>query len=128
MRLNEALTAPAKCVIKMTDKAKAALEDKASSKKRKPDGGGDNVNPLLPKKAKINVPAGSMTLANNTSTDKDRILSPSPTPPPVVSRHAIVHTEEEEEALHEYIDLDNNEPANGDEVDDADEDPEDELN
>ncbi|KAG1900838.1 uncharacterized protein F5891DRAFT_1188325 [Suillus fuscotomentosus] len=39
---------------------------------------------------------------------------------------AIVHTEEEE-ALHEYIDLDNNEPANGDEVDDADEDPEDEL-
>ncbi|KAG1895337.1 uncharacterized protein F5891DRAFT_960313 [Suillus fuscotomentosus] len=68
-----------------------------------------------------------MTLANNTSTDKDRILSPSPTPPPVVSRCTIVCTEEEEEALHEYIDLDNNEPANGDEVDDADDDPEDEL-
>ncbi|KAG1852572.1 hypothetical protein C8R48DRAFT_777395 [Suillus tomentosus] len=113
MQLDEGLAAPAKCVIKMTGKAKAVLEDKASSKKRKPDGR-DNINPLLPKKAKKNVPAGSMTLANNTS-------SPSPTPLPVMSRRAIVRTEKEEEALHEYINLDNNAPAN------ADKDPEEQL-
>ncbi|KAG2070280.1 hypothetical protein BDR04DRAFT_1118466 [Suillus decipiens] len=102
MELNEA---PAKRIIKMTGKAKAALEDKASSKKCKPDGSGDSMNPLLPKKAR-KMPG----------------LFPLPTPPSIVARSTIVHTEEE--VVEE---VDNNEPANGDEVDDADENPEDEL-
>jgi hypothetical protein len=100
---NTLTTAAAKRVIKMTGKAKAALEEKgirSSSKKRKPDSTGDSMNPQ-PKKAKTNLPAGN---APTSCTDKDRSVttsSPSPTPPPVVSQRAVVRTEEEEAALYE---------------------------
>ncbi|KAG1720703.1 hypothetical protein EDB19DRAFT_1917787 [Suillus lakei] len=130
MQLNNALEATEKHVIKLTGKAKAALEDKASSKKHKPDGSGDNVNLLL-KKAKKNLPASGMTLADKDRPGTALLLSPSPTPPPVMSRCAVMCMEEEN-MLHECIDLDDDEPANSDsdaqlQVYDADESPQDEL-
>ena len=65
----------------------------------KPDSSGDNVNPQ-PKKTKINLLAG-----NACTTDKDRSLSPSPTPP-VTSQHAVasVHTDDLEEEAALYTD------------------------
>ena len=99
MQLDDTLAASTKRVVKMTSKAKAALEEKGTrSKKRKPDSSGDNAMNPQPKKTKINLLAG-----NARTTDKDRSLSSSPTPP-VASQHAVVHTDDSEEEAALYTD------------------------
>ncbi|KAG1873041.1 hypothetical protein DFJ58DRAFT_836857 [Suillus subalutaceus] len=83
-----------KCVTKLTDKAKAALEDKLDgsfSKKRKTNMtnmSGASMAPDNAKKAKTTQPSGSTT----------NITPPSP---PMAAHQAVVLTEEEEEAIYE---------------------------
>lgn len=113
MQLSFAATA--KRVIKITGKARAALEEKSlkmSSKKRKNDGGGDSANTHL-KKAKNNLQAGNTPTGSVGSADEDelveknssvtasRTVSMSPCPDSVSSRRALVRTEEEENAMNE---------------------------
>lgn len=79
-----------KRVTKLTDKAKAALEDKLDSsfsKKRKNDISDASAAPDNTKKAKPTQPSGS---ANVT-----------PPSPPMAARRAVVRTEEEEEAMYD---------------------------
>ncbi|KAG1797487.1 uncharacterized protein HD556DRAFT_1306615 [Suillus plorans] len=101
MQLSFAATA--KRVIKMTGKARAALEEKSlkmSSKKRKNDGGGDSANTHL-KKAQNNLQAGNTPTGSVGSADEDelveknssvtasRTVSMSPCPDSVSSRRAL---------------------------------------
>jgi hypothetical protein len=99
----------------MTGKAKAALEEKTirtSSKKRKTDGNGDSGNTNL-KKAKNTLLPGNTSTDSAGTTDEDEPVdknrpviasstaSSSPHPKLVSSRCAVVHTEEEKNALYE---------------------------
>ncbi|KAG1877278.1 hypothetical protein F4604DRAFT_1680309 [Suillus subluteus] len=105
--------ATAKQVIKMTGKAKAALEEKTvrtSSKKRKTDSNRDIGN-TNPKKAKKSLLPGNTPTDDAGSTDEDEAVdknrpvivsstaSLSPRPESVLNRHAVVRTEEEENAF-----------------------------
>lgn len=136
--------ATAKRVIKMTGKAKAALEEKTirtSSKKRKTDsnsGDSGNTNPKKAKKTLLpgNTPTdGAGTTDEDEPVDKNRPViasltaSLSPRPESVLSRRAVVRTEEEENAL--YKDKDNADTDNDNTVlsadNEADETAEDEL-
>lgn len=94
----------AKRITKMTSKAKAALEEKATgtSKKRRSDG--DNMNEQ-PKKVKTTPPAGSAP-TNSTSAPTNTTTAPQQDRPAItasessLSSRVVVRTEEEEEALY----------------------------
>jgi hypothetical protein len=95
-------SATAKRITKMTSRAKAALEEKAatSSKKRKPDGNGNNETQNL-KKAKTYRTTGTIPANSLTSANKD-FTTPVPTPS---GQRTIVRTEEA--AFHaDVIDVD----------------------
>ncbi|KAG1734355.1 hypothetical protein EDD22DRAFT_960099 [Suillus occidentalis] len=97
-------TAAAKQVTKLTDKAKAALEERLEasrpSKKCMIDANGASAVSNNLKKAKQNPPA---------DISKDRLVAKTSPPPsdvrmaaePCKIRHVIVHTKEEEEALYD---------------------------
>jgi hypothetical protein len=93
----------AKRITKMTSRAKAALEEKAatSSKKRKPDGNGNNETQNL-KKAKTYRTTGTIPANSLTSANKD-FITPVPTPS---GQHTIVRTEEEAAFHVDVIDVD----------------------
>ncbi|KAG2080022.1 uncharacterized protein F5147DRAFT_661507 [Suillus discolor] len=101
--------ATVKQVIKITGKAKAALEKQAIktlSKKQENNSSGDSGNMNLKKVKKIllpgNTPAnGAGSMDEDESVDKNRpVTAPlSPCPEMVLSWQAIVYTEEEENAL-----------------------------
>lgn len=106
MHLN-ILSGTPKWVTKMTSKARAALEEKATgtSKKRKPDESGLNVMEQL-KKAKTHPAAGntptspSLTAASKGPVTSSMESSKSTTPTAATSRRAVVRTEEEENSLY----------------------------
>ncbi|KAG2116481.1 uncharacterized protein F5147DRAFT_648972 [Suillus discolor] len=101
--------ATVKQVIKITGKAKAALKKqtiKTLSKKQKNNSSGDSGNMNLKKVKKTllsgNTPANSAgSVDEDELVDKNRpITAPlSLCPEMVLSRQAVVHTEEEENAL-----------------------------
>ncbi|KAG1740362.1 hypothetical protein EDB19DRAFT_1828564 [Suillus lakei] len=116
---------PAKRVIKMTGKAKAALEEKTirTSSKRKNDGSGDSANTHL-KKAKRNLLSGNTPTNSAGSTDEDKPVDKNRPVTASPSRHAVVRTEEEENLLNE----DGGEKMEASDAEDgADETAEDEL-
>ncbi|KAG1779915.1 hypothetical protein EV702DRAFT_1043301 [Suillus placidus] len=104
MQLN-LLSKTAKRVTKLTDKARAAIEEKldgASTKKRKNHTSGDSTAAIKFKKAKATQPDGS----GDRPSSEDITPPPQLAPVPVVHR-AIVRTEEEEAALYDDVNDDN---------------------
>jgi hypothetical protein len=103
MQLN-IFSTTAKRVTKMTSKAKAAIEEKATgpSKKRKPDGNNDKWMTSQLKKAKTHQAAGTDTPSSSLTAASTSSAVPimSPTLPVASSRRAVVRTEEEEDALY----------------------------
>lgn len=96
--------ATAKRVIKMTGKAKAALEEKTirtSSKKRKTDGSGDGANTHLKKAKKTLLPGNTPTNSAGSADEDEPVDKNRPVTASVPSRRAVVRTEEEENALYE---------------------------
>lgn len=106
-------TAAAKRVTKLTDKAKAALEERLEatgpSRKRKIDAKGASAVSNSSKKAKQNLPTDTSKDRPVVGASKDRpVAEASPSPPDVGTAaeprkicRAIVRTEEEEEALYD---------------------------
>ncbi|KAG1742795.1 uncharacterized protein EDB91DRAFT_1081416 [Suillus paluster] len=106
-------TTAARRVTKLTDKAKAALEERLEatgpSKKRKIDAKGASVVSKNSKKAKQNPPTDISKDRPVIGTSKDRPVAEASSPPPDVGtavelraiRRAIVRTEEEEKALYD---------------------------
>ncbi|KAG1737965.1 hypothetical protein EDB19DRAFT_1909412 [Suillus lakei] len=96
---------------------------RTSSKKQKTDGSGDSGNTNLKKAKKSLLPgntptngAGSVDEDEPVDTNRPVIVSLtaslSPHPESVSSWHAVVHTEEEENALYQDDDNDDNTNAN----------------
>ncbi|KAG1871670.1 hypothetical protein F4604DRAFT_1926045 [Suillus subluteus] len=95
-------TKTVKQVTKLTDKAKAALEEKLNSpltKKRKNDTNGENMALSQSKKAKSILSHGH---TKDDIQSDDITATPSPAATPVPHR-AVVHTEEEEADLHNDV-------------------------
>ncbi|KAG1844567.1 hypothetical protein C8R48DRAFT_837643 [Suillus tomentosus] len=103
-------SATAKQVIKMTGKAKAALEEQTIRtllKKHKNNSSGDSGNMNLKKAKKTLLPGntptnGAGSMDEDEPVDKNRpVTAPlSPCPELISSRQAVVRTEEEENALY----------------------------
>jgi hypothetical protein len=102
-------TTAAKRVTKLTDKAKAAIEDKleaaAPSKKWKIDAAkGASAVSSNPKKAKPTPPTGTPkdrpVSAEASSSPPDMGTGPATGPAPCKNCRAVVRTEEEEALLH----------------------------
>lgn len=107
MQLN-LLLKTAKQVTKLTDKARAAIEEKldgASTKKRKTHTSGESMVAIKSKKAKATPPDGSGN--GPSSEDLEEITPPPQLAPVLVVCKAIVQTEEEEAALYDNVDDDN---------------------
>ncbi|KAG2030734.1 hypothetical protein BDR03DRAFT_1016837 [Suillus americanus] len=92
-----------KCITKLTDKAKAAVDErlKITSKKRKNTGGSNGTIHTQPKKAKSTQEHGTNSVEEASTEPHGRTIEQAPPKAhPAPSQRAVVHSEDEDEVLN----------------------------